>query len=228
MAKRILVIDVGGSKVKLLVTGESEPRRFPSGPTMTAKQMVAGALAAAEGWNYDVVSIGYPGPVVRNRPVTEPANLGRGWVGFDFQAALHHPVRIINDAAMQALGSYDGGKMLFLGLGTGLGSAMVVDNTIEPMELAHLPFKKATFEDYVGQRALKRFGKKKWRLQVADVVARLTLALEPEYIVIGGGNIIKLKELPPLCRPGDNRNAFLGGFRLWEGSGWKPDRKENS
>jgi len=178
--------------------------------------MVAVVKELAAGWEYDAVSIGYPGPVVRGRPVSEPHNLGRGWVAFDYRKAFGCPVKVINDAAMQALGSYDGGKMLFLGLGTGLGSAMVVDGIVEPMELAHLPYKNATFEDFLGKAALKRVGKKRWRKTVAEIVEHLTSALEPDYIVLGGGNARKLKELPPGCRPGNNQNAFLGGFRLWE------------
>jgi polyphosphate glucokinase len=163
-----------------------------------------------------VVSIGYPGPVLLGRPVAEPRHLGPGWVGFDYQAAFGRPVKLVNDAAMQALGSYQGGKMLFLGLGTGLGSTLVVDGIVEPMELGHLPYRKSTFEDYVGIRGLEQRGKKKWRLYVADVVALLTAALEPDDVVLGGGNIKKLKQLPPGCRAGDNANAFRGGFRLWE------------
>jgi polyphosphate glucokinase len=212
----VLVVDVGGTHVKILATGQKERREFASGPTMTPAEMVAGAFGAAEGWNYDVVSIGYPGPVLRGKPVAEPHNLGQGWVGFDFESAFKHPVKVINDAAMQALGSYRGGRMLFLGLGTGLGSAMIVDKILEPMELGHLPYKKGTFEDYVGIRGLERVGGKKWRKHVADVVARLAAAMEADDVVLGGGNVKKLKELPPLCRKGDNDNAFVGGFRLWE------------
>jgi polyphosphate glucokinase len=211
----VLVVDVGGTNVKILATGQAE-RRFPSGPTMTAEQMVARVKELADDWKYGAVSIGYPGFVMRGRPIAEPHNLAAGWVGFDFQAAFGCPVKMINDAAMQALGSYKGGKMLFLGLGTGLGAAMIVDGIIEPMELAHLPYKKGTFEDYVGQRGLDRKGKKRWRQHVADVVAKLTAALEPDDVVLGGGNVKNLKELPPGCRAGDNANAFLGGFRLWE------------
>jgi polyphosphate glucokinase len=211
----ILVVDVGGTSVKILATGHEEPRKFPSGPALTAEQMVVTAKRLAADWQYDVVSIGYPGFVLRGRPVAEPHNLAPGWVGFDFQAAFGCPVKIINDAAMQALGSYQGGKMLFLGLGTGLGAAMIVDGIVEPMELAHLPYKKATFEDYVGNRRLERKGKKKWRECVADVVAKLVAALEPDDVVLGGGNVKNLKALPPGCRAGDNANAFLGGFRLW-------------
>ena len=212
---KVLAIDIGGTHVKILATGQREPREFVSGPTMTPRKMVAGVKALARDWKYDAVSIGYPGAVVHGRPVAEPHNLGRGWVGFDYASAFRHPVRIINDAAMQALGSYEGGKMLFLGFGTGLGTAMIVDGIVEPMELGHLPYKKATFEYYVGLRGLKRCGKKKWGKHVADVVARLIAALEPDDVVLGGGNVKKLEELPPGCRAGDNDNAFLGGFRLW-------------
>ncbi len=212
----VLVIDVGGTHVKILVTGQTEHREFVSGPTMTPADMVAGVEKAAEGWQYDVISMGYPGPVLRGNPVAEPHNLGKGWVGFNFEAAFKCPVKIINDAALQALGSYRSGRMLFLGLGTGLGSALIVDGVLEPLELAHLPYKKRTFEDYVGIRGLKRFGKKKWRKLVAEVVATLSSAVQAEEVVLGGGNVKKLKELPPTCREGDNANAFLGGFRLWE------------
>ncbi len=211
----VLVIDVGGTHVKILATGQTERREFDSGPTMTPDEMVAGVLKAADGWAYDVVSIGYPGPVLRGKPVSDPHNLGPGWVGFDFDSAFKHPVKVINDAAMQALGSYRGGRMLFLGLGTGLGSALIVDGILEPMELGHLPYRKATFEDYVGIRGLQRLGRKKWRKRVADVVERLIAATEADEVVLGGGNVKKLDELPPHCREGDNDNAFAGGFRLW-------------
>jgi len=217
--KQVLVVDVGGNHVKTLVTGEKRPREFASGPSMTAEEMVAGVLKVAEGWEYERVSIGYPGPVLRGRPVSEPHNLGPGWVGFDFEAAFGCPVKLLNDAAMQALGSYEGGKMLFLGLGTGLGSTMIVDGIVEPMELGHLPYRKKTYEDYVGIRGWKRVGGKKWRHYVEDVVARLIAALEPDYVVLGGGNVHKLKKLPRSCRVGDNANAFRGGFRLWEETG---------
>ena len=212
----VLAVDVGGTNVKILATGQDEPRKTPSGPMLTAKRMVSEVKKLAKDWKYDVVSIGYPGPVMHGRPVSEPHNLAPGWVGFDFEKAFGRPVRVINDAAMQALGSYKGGKMLFLGLGTGLGSTMIVDGEVQPMELAHLPYKKATFEDYVGLRALERVGKKKWRRQVEDVVACLVAALEPEDVVLGGGNVKVLKELPKGCRVGNNANAFLGGFRLWQ------------
>lgn len=219
---KVLVIDVGGTHVKILATGETEPRRFDSGPKMTPALMVAGVKKLAKGWEYEAISIGYPGPVMRNRVVAEPHNLAKGWVGFSFEKAFRLPVKVMNDAAMQALGSYNGGRMLFLGLGTGLGSAMVVEGTsapiVEPMELGHLPYKKATYEDYVGQRGLDRQGKKKWRKHVADVVALLVAALEPEDVVLGGGNVRLLEQLPKGCRQGDNANAFAGGFRLWDKS----------
>jgi predicted NBD/HSP70 family sugar kinase len=217
---KVLVIDVGGTNVKLLATGQTERRKFPSGPALTPEQMVAGVLKTAEGWDYDVVSLGLPAPVRRGRPFSDPPNLGPGWVGFDFDKAFGRPVRVINDAAMQALGSYEGGTMLFLGLGTGLGSAMVVDGMVVPMELAHLPYRKHTFEDYLGLRGLEGHGPKKWQGFVEDVVARLSAALQPDYVVLGGGNVKKLKTLPPGTRPGENANAFRGGFRLWE----HPDR----
>jgi polyphosphate glucokinase len=204
--------------VKILATGQELHREFRSGLKLTPKQMVAGVKKLAKDWEYDAVSIGYPGPVIRNRPLTEPFNLGRGWAGFDFEAAFKCPVKVMNDAAMQALGSYKRGKMLFLGLGTGLGSAMVVDGIVEPMELGHLPYRKLTFEDYVGVRGRDRFGQKKWEQTVRDVIARLVAALEPEDVVLGGGNVNNLTKLPPRCRAGDNANAFVGGFRLWRNS----------
>jgi len=213
---KVLVVDVGGTHVKILASGQKERREFASGPTLTAKQMVFEVRKLAGDWSYDAVSIGYPGPVLRGRPIAEPINLGRGWVGFDFEKAFRRPVKVVNDAAMQALGGYKRGKMLFLGLGTGLGSTMVMDGIAEPMELGHLPYKKGTYEDYVGVRGLTKHGQKKWQGYVADVVARLTGALEPDDVVLGGGNAKKLIKLPPGCRLGDNANAFLGGFRLWE------------
>jgi polyphosphate glucokinase len=212
----VLVVDVGGTHVKILASGQKERREFPSGPAMTADEMVRGVKELAGDWKYDAVSIGYPGPVLHGRPLAEPFNLADGWVGFDYGAAFGCPVKVINDAAMQALGSYKGGKMLFLGLGTGLGTAMIVDGIVEPMELGHLPYKKGTYEDYVGIRGLERRGKKRWRQYVTDIVALLVAALEPDDVVLGGGNVKKLKELPAGCRTGDNDNAFLGGFRLWE------------
>jgi len=214
---KILVIDVGGTHVKVRVTGQREERKIDSGPTMTAARMVREVESLVEDWTYDVISIGYPGTVIHGRPVHEPHNLGGGWVSFNFAKALGRPVKMINDAAMQALGSYKGGSMLFLGLGTGLGSAMIIDGILEPMELAHLPYKKGkTYEDYVGDRAMKRLGKKKWRRYVADVVKRLKAALEADYVVLGGGNSKNLKTLPPGAELGDNRNAFTGGMRLWK------------
>jgi polyphosphate glucokinase len=214
-AKRVLVIDVGGNSVKILATGQTVPRSFRSGPGLTPRQMVAGVKKLAADWTYDVVSIGYPGPVLAGRPIGAPPNLGAGWVGFDFARSFRRPVKVVNDAAMQALGSYKGGKMLFLGLGTGLGTAMIVEGIVAPMELSHLPYKRRTYEHYVGRAGLERVGKNKWRRHVADVVGRLTAALQPDDIVIGGGNVTKLQILPPRCRQGANANAFLGGFRLW-------------
>jgi len=216
---KVLVVDVGGTHVKILATGQRDHREFASGPTLTAEQMVSRIKVLAEGWKYDVVSIGFPGVVLHHRPVAQPHNLGRGWVGFDYRAAFGCPIKIVNDAAMQAMGAYKGGKMLFLGLGTGLGSTMIVNGIVEPMELGHLPYRKATYEDYVGSRGLERHGKRKWRQYVADVVARLIAALEPEDVVLGGGNVHNLKELPPGCRRSDEANAFVGGFRLWENKG---------
>ena len=212
----VLVVDVGGTHVKILATGQDTPRKFVSGPAMTAERMVSGVVKLARGWKYDAVAIGYPGVVARGRPIVEPHNLAKGWVGFDYRAAFGRPVKIINDAAMQALGSYKGGAMLFLGLGTGLGSALVVDGVIEAMEVGHLSYKKGTYEDYVGLRGLEKRGKKKWRKHVLDVVEGLVAALEPDDVVLGGGNVKLLKELPLGCRIGNNVNAFLGGFRLWE------------
>jgi predicted NBD/HSP70 family sugar kinase len=214
---KILVIDVGGTNVKVLATGQTEMRKIPSGPEMTAEQMVKDVKEATKDWDYEAVSIGYPGPVVKGKPLLEPRNLGPGWVGFDFPAKFGKPVRVVNDAAMQALGSYEGGRMLFLGLGTGLGTAMIVNKVVVPLELAHLPYKKGrTFEDYVGIRGLNRMGKKKWHRAVEDVVARVKAALIADYVVIGGGNSKKLNQLPEGARLGENSNAFLGGYRLWE------------
>jgi predicted NBD/HSP70 family sugar kinase len=215
--ENILAIDVGGTNIKVLATGQKEPVKIPSGPKMTANKMVKEVRDATKDWNYSAVSIGYPGPVVHGRPLCNPHNLGGGWVGFDFRKAFGRPVKIVNDAAMQALGIYRGGRMLFLGLGTGLGSAMIVDGILEPMEVAHLPYKKGrTYEDYLGIRGLKRLGKKKWRRHVADIAESLKSALEADYVVLGGGNAKLLKTLPPGCRMGDNATAFIGGFRLWD------------
>ncbi|HEV2328478.1 MAG TPA: ROK family protein [Verrucomicrobiae bacterium] len=228
--RKILVVDVGGTHVKVLATGQKIHRALISGKHLTPKRMVSDVQKLVADWEYDFVSIGYPGPVLNNQPVLEPWNLGKGWVHFDFKKAFKCPVKIINDAAMQALGSYRRGKILFLGLGTGLGSAMIVESpraaadqdvrpTILPMELAHLPYRKRTFEDYVGLRGFKKYGRKKWRELVEDVTARLIAAFEPDEVVLGGGNVHQLKQLPPLCRAGDNENAFMGGFRLWESDG---------
>jgi polyphosphate glucokinase len=216
-SRKVLVIDVGGTNVKMLATGQKEPRKYPSGPTMTPQKMVSIVKENTRDWKYDCVSLGYPGPIINGHPLREPHNLGSGWVGFDFGKAFGRPLRIINDAAMQALGSYRGGRMLFLGLGTGLGSAMIVDGTLEPMELAHLIYKHGkTYEDYLGLRGLERAGKKKWRQHVAKITKKLKVALGADYVVLGGGNSKKLKELPPGARLGDNLNAFVGGFRMWE------------
>ncbi|MGH9408791.1 MAG: ROK family protein [Vicinamibacterales bacterium] len=213
---KVLVIDIGGTHVKLLATGHKNPIKIESGPTLTPSRMVRAVKKAAAGWKYDAIAIGYPGAVLQGKPVAEPHNLGGGWVGFKFGKAFGKPVRVINDAAMQALGSYRGGRMLFLGLGTGLGSALIVDGILEPMELAHLPYKKGrTYEDYVGTAGLARLGKKKWRRNVADVVDRLKSALQVDDVVIGGGNAKLLKTLPRGARLGVNANAFVGGFRLW-------------
>ncbi|QPC90170.1 ROK family protein [Mesorhizobium sp. INR15] len=214
--KIVLSIDIGGSHVKILTSAGGEERRTDSGPDLTPQQMIDKVKTLADGLSYDVVSMGYPGPVNHNRPVTDPANLGKGWAGFDFAGAFGKPVKVVNDAMMQAIGSYEGGRMLFLGLGTGLGAAMIADNVAQPMELAHLPYKKGmSFEDYVGERGLEKRGKKKWRKSVFDVVDRLRAALQPDYVVIGGGNVDKLDELPADSRRGDNTRAFEGGFRLW-------------
>jgi predicted NBD/HSP70 family sugar kinase len=212
----VLVIDIGGTHIKALATGRKKPLKIRSGPKMTAKEMVLLVRRSTTGWRYAVVSIGYPGPVLHGKPLSEPRNLGGGWVGFDFKKAFGCPVRVINDAAMQALGSYKGGHMLFLGLGTGLGAALIIDGVLEPMELAHLPYKKGrTYEEYVGKAGLKRFGKKKWRRHVADIVMRLKAALEADDVVVGGGNAKKLRTLPKGVRLCSNANAFVGGYRLW-------------
>jgi polyphosphate glucokinase len=213
---KILAIDIGGTNVKMLATGHEQPRKFPSGRELTPELMVAGVLAATQDWDYDVVSVGFPGPVLCGQPMTEPVNLGPGWMGFDFAAAFGKPVKVINDAAMQALGSYQGGKMLFLGLGTGLGAAVVMGDTLEPLELGRFHYRRHTLEHYVGKEALKRLGRKKWQGHVEDLVARLTAALKPDDVVLGGGNARRLKPLPPGTRLGDNAFAFLGGYRLWE------------
>jgi polyphosphate glucokinase len=215
-APSILVVDVGGTHVKMLAAGHAIKREFPSGPRMTPGRMMKTVLRMTADWKYELVSMGFPGPVAHGRIIAEPANLGRGWIGYDFAEAFGRPVKIINDAAMQALGSYRSGSMLFLGLGTGLGTALVVDGVIEPLELAHLPYKKGrSYEDYVGLRGLLRLGKKRWRKHVFEVVERLRRAMEVDDLVLGGGNTKLLKRLPPGARPGDNANAFKGGFLLW-------------
>lgn len=212
----VLVVDVGGSHVKVLATGEQESRRADSGPNLTAAQMVEAAKGLAEDWSWESVSVGIPSPVHGGRVVAEPVNLGGGWAGFDYEAAFGKPTRVVNDAAMQALGSYEGGKMLFIGLGTGVGSALVANGFVQPMELGHLPYKKATFEDYAGEASLEKRGKKRWRADVADIVAKLSAALEPDYVVLGGGNAKKLGELPANARLGGNADAFTGGFLIWD------------
>src|SRR5947199_8848176 len=213
---KVLVIDIGGTNVKMLASGQDVPRRFPSGKKMTPLQMIQGVLDAAKDWEYEAISIGFPGPVLCGQPMTEPVNLGPGWMGFDFAAAFHRPVKVINDAAMQALGSYQGGKMLFVGLGTGFGATVIMDGVIEPLELGRFHYKKRTLEYYVGNAGRKRLGRKKWQRHVEEVVGRLIAALKPDDVVIGGGNVKKLKQPPPGTRPGANANAFLGGFRLWQ------------
>jgi polyphosphate glucokinase len=213
----ILTVDVGGQNVKVLASNESQPRKAPSGRALTASEMVDGVKAMTAGWTYEVVSVGYPGQVVHNMPAHDPVNLGRGWVAFDYAQAFERPTKIINDAAMQALGSYEGGRMLFIGLGTGLGTAMILEGVVEPMELGHLPYKrKLTYEDFVGRRGMKRLGKTAWRQEVLKVIDIFRAALQPEYIVLGGGNAKLMKELPPDVRLGANTNAFIGGFRLWD------------
>jgi polyphosphate glucokinase len=215
--KTILAVDVGGTHVKVMTDKVHVRREFASGPHLSAKEMVKQVKALTKDWPYNLVSVGYPGPVLHDRPLVQPYNLGHGWVGFDFGKAFGRPTKVVNDALMQALGSYAGGRMLFLGLGTGLGSAMIVDGILEPMELGHLPYRKGeTFEDYVGAKGLERHGKKKWRRRVADVVKHFLAALEPDYVVLGGGNAEKLGRLPPKTRLGDNANAFKGGFKLWD------------
>jgi polyphosphate glucokinase len=215
--KSTLAIDIGGTHVKIRIPSEPEKREFESGPTLTPKQMVDGVKKLSTGWKFDSITIGLPAPIRNNKPVKNPVNLGPGWVDFDYDADFGVPVKIINDAAMQAVGSYKAGRMLFLGLGTGLGSCLIVDHSVVPLELAHMPYRKGkTFEDYVGLRGLKKLGKKRWRKHVSEVCDILYAALLPDEIVIGGGNVKNLKELPDHCRAGDNANAFEGGFRLWQ------------
>ena len=219
-ARRILVLDVGGSHVKLRVGDRGNPKKFVSGPKMSAADMVKRVRKLVAPDAYDAVSIGYPGMVIRGRIAAEPFNLAKGWVGFDFEKTLGKPVRIINDAAMQAVGSYAGGRMLFLGLGTGMGATLILDGVVEPMEFGHLPYKSGrTYEQYVGQHGLDRLGKKKWRKEVAAVVEQLRHALEVDYVVLGGGNVRLLKALPEGARQGANSNAMTGGRLVWEATG---------
>jgi polyphosphate glucokinase len=222
---KILVVDVGGNNIKLLVTGQKVPRKVPSGPTLTARRMVSAVRKAVAGWKYDAVTIGFPGPVKDGRIAAEPVNLGGGWMRFDYRKAFGRPVRIVNDAAMQALGSYRGRRELFLGLGTGLGSALVVDGHVQPLEMAHLPYRNGkTYEDFLGKGGLDRVGKKRWRQLVQEIVARLHHAFQVDEVVLGGGNVKQLKGLPPHSRLGANANAFAGGFRVWDDR-QKPARK---
>jgi polyphosphate glucokinase len=222
----ILTIDVGGSHVKVMTSKGRTKREFNSGPDLSPKEMVRKVKALTKDWSFDAISIGYPGPVAGSRPLREPFNLGEGWKGFDFQKAFGKPTKVVNDALMQALGGYQGGRMLFLGLGTGLGSAMIADGELEPMELGHLPYRKGrTYEDYAGEAGRKKRGNKKWRKHVADIVKQLTSALEPDYVLLGGGNVERLDKLPPKCRRGDNADAFTGGFRLWEQRSAAPTRR---
>jgi predicted NBD/HSP70 family sugar kinase len=214
---KVLVVDVGGTNIKMLATGQKEPRKFASGPGMTARKMVKLVKTSVRDWKFDCISLGFPGPIINGHPLREPHNLGGGWLGFNFRKAFGLPVKVVNDAAMQALGSYQGGRMLFLGLGTGLGSAMIVDGLLQPMELAHLIYKNGkTYEDYLGLRGIERMGKKKWRKHVFVITEKLKDALEADYVVIGGGNCKKLKKLPAGARLGNNLNAYIGGFRLWQ------------
>ena len=214
---KILVVDVGGNNIKLLVGGQKAPRKVPSGPALSAARMASAVKKAMAGSRYDVVTIGFPGPVKGGRPAAEPVNLGRGWVRFDYARAFGKPVRVINDAVMQALGSYRNGRMLFLGLGTGLGAALVLEGLVQPLEIAHLPYRSGrTYEDFLGKRGLDRMGKKRWRQLVGEIVPRLHHAFQVDEVVLGGGNVKQLKELPPATRLGSNANAFTGGFRLWE------------
>ena len=212
----MLGVDVGGSHVKAKLSTSGEERRFDSGPKLTAQQMVDGLRKLTSDWDYDVISIGIPAPVREGRVQSEPVNLGPGWAEFDFERVFGKPTKVVNDAAMQALGSYEGGKMLFLGLGTGLGTALIDGQAVVPLEVQHLPYRKATFEDYVGEHGRERLGKKRWREAVAETVELLSKALESDYVVLGGGNAKRLKELPPNSRLGANTNAFVGAFRLWD------------
>jgi hypothetical protein len=218
---RILAIDLGGSHVKVLLYGHSNERKTRSGSRMTPREMVRAVRVLTRGWRYQCVSLGYPGVVFHGKILLDPRNLGKGWVGFDFEGAFGCPVRVINDAAMQAIGDYKGGRMLFLGLGTGLGSALIFDRVVVPMELSHLEYKKGrTYEEYLGKAGFEKLGRKKWEHAVFDVTERLRAAFEVDDVVLGGGNALKLKKLPPGTTLGDNANAFTGAFRLWLESGW--------
>jgi polyphosphate glucokinase len=215
--KNVLVIDIGGTHVKVASTTQRVPLKIPSGPSMAAADMAQQVLLGTRGWKYDHISIGYPGPVVHDHPLAEPHNLAKGWIDFPYQKAFKKPIRFVNDAAMQALGGYKGGRMLFLGLGTGLGSAMVFDGSVIALELAHLPYRKGrTYEEYLGKDGLDLRGKKKWRRSVLDVVERLKNALICEYVLLGGGNAKLMKDLPPHVILGANSNAIEGGIRLWQ------------
>ena len=223
LMKNVLVIDIGGTNVKVASNHQRVPLKIPSGPSMTAQQMTQQVLLGTKGWRYDCVSIGYPGPVVHDRPLAEPHNLASGWIDFNYQKAFGKPIRFINDAAMQALGGYRGGRMLFLGIGTGLGSAMVFEGVVVPLELAHLPYRKGrTYEDCVGREGLELYGKKRWRRYVLDVVERLKAALVCEYVLLGGGNAKLMKQLPAHVVSGANSNAIDGGIRLWQ----SPDERK--
>jgi len=223
----VLVIDIGGTHVKVMSREHPDAVKIPSGPAMTPKAMVAAVRKVIKGWDFSVIAIGYPGPVSSGRPITDPHNLGPGWIGFDFAKAFHHPVKLVNDAAMQALGSYEGGKMLFLGLGTGLGTALIIDGVLQPMEMAHMPYRKnRTYEDYIGERGLKRLGKKRWRVHVNKITEQLKAALAADYVVLGGGNAKLLKELPEGARLGDNHNALFGGLRLWQDEERQEEKKQ--
>ncbi|MBM3857627.1 MAG: ROK family protein [Verrucomicrobia bacterium] len=215
---KILVIDIGGSHVKMSCSGHSEIRRFPSGPRMTPSFMIQEIKRLTSDWNYDVISMGCPMPIKKGKPIKEPANLGNGWVGFNYEKAFDRPTKIINDAAMQALGDYEGGRILFLGFGTGLGSTLIEEGVIVPLELSQLPYKKGTFEKYVSNKALEKKGKKKWTKEVFKIIEIFRAALEPEEIVLGGGNAQNLQQVPKGCRVAENSNAFIGGFRLWKDS----------
>lgn len=216
MSQQVLAIDIGGTNVKIRVEADPQKRSFPSGPNLTPQQMVEGVIDLAKDWQYDTISIGLPAPIINNRPAHDPVNLGKGWVDFDYDATFAKPVKLLNDAAMQAVGSYEGGRMLFLGLGTGLGSCLIAQHVIIPTELAHMPYRKGkSFEQFVGVKGLKKHGKREWTRDVNAVIKILSDALIPDYVVLGGGNSSKLKKLPEKCRLGANANAFIGGFRLW-------------